>query len=286
MNKTLKKLNKEYENLSASQDLQERIDHIMKNEKRKQPLIKISAIAASALLASTIALNASPTLAYAMTDIPGIQTVVNILTFGRYDMHDNGYEADIVTPQIEGLSDKALQDQINADLKEKSATLIAEFENDVKALKEEFGDETVHMGIESNYIVKTDTDDYLAVDVYVVNTVGSSSTVHSFYTIDKHAKQLLTLPGLFKEGADYITPISKYITSEMERMNAEENGLFWIDGQDDYEGGFKEIEPDQDFYINADGDLVVSFDKYIVAAGAQGCPEFVIPQNIIADILK
>ena len=115
MNKTLKKLNKEYENLSASQDLQERIDHIMKNEKRKQPLIKISAIAASALLASTIALNASPTLAYAMTDIPGIQTVVNILTFGRYDVHDNGYEADIVTPQIEGLSDKALQDQINAD---------------------------------------------------------------------------------------------------------------------------------------------------------------------------
>lgn len=286
MNKTLKNLNTEYENLSASKELEERIQTIMKKELKKHTRIKITTIAACTVIAASITLNASPSLAYAMTEIPGIETVVKILTFGRYVNQDDGYEANIVTPQIEGLLDEKLQDQLNAEFKENSDALIAAFEADVKSLKEEFGDEMVHMGIESNYIVKTDNNDYLAIDVYILNTVGSSSTVHSFYTIDKRTKQLVTLPGLFQEGTDYITPISKYITSEMERLNAQENGLFWIDGQSDYDDGFKEINPDQNFYLNSEGDLVICFDKYEVAAGAQGSPEFVIPQSIISDITK
>ncbi|WMI81031.1 DUF3298 and DUF4163 domain-containing protein [Anaerotignum sp. MB30-C6] len=286
MNQTLKKLKKEYETLSASKELEERINAIMKNEKKKQPWVKITTIAASTVITASIALNASPNLAYAMTEVPGMDTVVKILTFGRYVNQENGYEADIVTPQIEGLLNKELQDQLNAEFKENADALIAAFEKDVKALKEKFGDEMVHMGIDSNYIIKTDNNDYLAIDVYILNTAGSSSTVHTFYTIDKHTNQLVTLPSLFQEGADYITPISQYITSEMERLNNEEDGMFWIAGQTEFGEGFKAILSDQNFYINSEGNLVIAFDKYDVAAGAQGSPEFVIPQNIIADILK
>ncbi|MBR7149052.1 MAG: DUF3298 domain-containing protein, partial [Firmicutes bacterium] len=40
---------------------------------------------------------------------------------------------------------------------------------------------------------------------------------------------------------------------------------------------FQEISPNETFFINEDGLLVICFDKYEVAPGAMGSPEFVIP---------
>ena len=91
---------------------------------------------------------------------------------------------------------------------------------------------------------------------------------------------------MFKEGADYVTPISEYIKGEMKRMNEEEGGMFWIAGEEDAIDGFDKIAEDQNFYINNDGNIVICFAKYEVAAGAQGVPEFVIPNSVVADILK
>ena len=156
----------------------------------------------------------------------------------------------------------------------------------VKELKAESPDEDVHMSIMSDYTVKTDNDDILALDVYIYTASGSSSTIHHFYNIDKKTGQLLTLPGLFKDDADYVSVISEYITSEMKRLNAEENGMFFIDGEENDFDGFKEIKPDQNFYINENGNIVICFDKYEVAAGAQGSPEFEIPNDLIADLRK
>ena len=71
----------------------------------------------------------------------------------------------------------------------------------------------------------------------------------------------------------------------MTRLNNEEGGMFWVE-DDEFTEGFKGIKKDQNFYINEDGNLVICFDKYDVAAGAQGSPEFVIPNEIIKDIVK
>ena len=60
--------------------------------------------------------------------------------------------------------------------------------------------------------------------------------------------------------------------------------MFWVD--DDVFEGFEKIADDQNFYINNEGNIVICFDKYEVAAGAQGSPEFVIPEDVVADILK
>ena len=59
--------------------------------------------------------------------------------------------------------------------------------------------------------------------------------------------------------------------------------MFWV-GDTEIEG-FEKIADDQKFYINNDGNIVICFQKYEVAAGAQGTPEFVIPNDVIADIL-
>ncbi|MEI6580395.1 MAG: RsiV family protein, partial [Eubacteriales bacterium] len=130
--------------------------------------------------------------------------------------------------------------------------------------------------------IKTNNDNTLVIDIYYVNIVASSSTTHKFFTINKKTKTLVTLPTMFKSGSDYVTILSKYIAAEMKRQNeASEYPLYWDD-----ESAFKKIKENQSFYINKDGKLVICFDKYDVGPGSTGCPEFVIPDEVIKDILK
>lgn len=283
MNK-LNKLKDEYESIKPSEAFSMKMKKIIKNKKGYGNMSKkILGFGAGIAAAFVLTFNLIPGLAAAASDVPVLGSVIKVITFGRFEVHDNGYDANIVTPQIEGLLDKALEDKLNNEFKENARSIILAFENDVKTLKEEYGDEDVHFGIDANYSVKTDNDDILAIDTYIVNTVGSSSTIHKFYNIDKKNGRLITLNSLFKDGADYVTPISLYIADEMDKINKNENGAFFIGQQEE---GFEKIKEDQNFYINNNGNVVICFDKYEVSAGAQGCPEFEIPNDLIKDILR
>lgn len=285
--KELEKIRKDYENIKASPQLRKRVQNTIKKQSAKSIILKSFVSAAACfILVSVLAVNLSDKLAYAMSDIPVLSSVVRVITFGRYENSDNGYEAKVLVPKIEGLLDKELEDRLNNEFRENADSVIAAYERDVKALKKEFGDETIHMSIESNYEIKTDNDDILALDVYIFYASGSSSTKHSFYTIDKRTGELLTLEGLFRKDSDYVSVLSEYIKGEMKRLNEEEEGMFWIDGEEDIFDGFSKISPEQNFYINDEGNIVICFDKYEVAAGAQGSPEFEIPSDVIKDIRK
>ncbi len=278
----MKNLKSEYEQIKASNELKERIEKTMKKEKNNHIAKLCGGMAAGILAAGIVSLNVFPELAYAMSDIPVIGSAVKVVTFERYIHKDNGYNAEVSTPQLNGLADKNLEEKLNSEFKENAKKIISQYEEDVKEIKEQFGDESIHMGITSDYIVKTDNDDILAIDLYILNTAGSSSTVHSFYTVDKKSGELLTLDGLFKKDADYVNVLSDYIKDKMKQENEENGGYYTLDG----EFAFKKIKKDQNFYINSDGCLVICFDKYEVAAGAQGSPEFVIPNEIIKNILN
>lgn len=84
-----------------------------------------------------------------------------------------------------------------------------------------------HLGCISNFEVRTNNARILAFDVYELNIAGSSDTKRSFYVIDKSARKLLTLKGMFKKNADYVSVLSKYIKTEMTRRNTKEGGMFW-----------------------------------------------------------
>lgn len=277
--------NKQYETIISSELLRKKVGKIMKRDKRMRAFKRSAAAIAAIFVLSLAALNATPVIAQAAEGVPVLGAVTRVLTFNRFVLVDGGYEADIATPRVEGLLDRELQDQLNKQFKDNAQALIAAFESDVAQLKAEFGDETVHLSVVSDYEVKTDNSNILAIDNYTFTGAGSSSTVHSFYTIDKRTGKMLTLSGLFKPGADYIAPLSAYIKSEMERQNREENGLFWLENDEFFEG-FSAIKADQSFYINNESQLVICFDKYEVAAGAQGSPEFIIPAGVMTDIAE
>lgn len=286
MSDRMDQFKKQYESIKAPEDLIMKANKEINKSKAKRGFKTGIGAAAAFVVAVGVVANVSPSFAYAMSDVPVMGSLVRIVTLDKYEKSEGGYDISVNTPQIEGLIDEETQAKLNEEFKEQSQSVIAAFEQNVKELKEQFGDEVVHMGVEYNYEVKTDNEDILAIDTYTFYAAGSSNSVHNYYTINKHTGEIYTLKGMFKEGSDYETPISEYIKGEMKRMNEEEGGMFWIAGEEDAIDGFDKIAEDQNFYINNDGNIVICFAKYEVAAGAQGVPEFVIPNSVVADILK
>ncbi len=239
------------------------------NKFLKRTFLSVAGVAAALVICT----NCIPAIAYAGMDIPVVKDIVRVITFNRYEVSEKGVEIKVSVPKIEGLLNEELEAKLNNEFKENADIVIASIEQDVKTLQKEYGDD-FHLGVDASCVIRTDNRDILAIDTYIVNTVASSSTRHKFYTINKKTKELVTLVSLFD--GDYITPISEYIIKEMKNDNG-----YWIG-----DNGFTKIKPDQNFFINDKGNIVISFDKYEVAIGAYGCPEFEIPKDVVKDILK
>ncbi len=258
-----------YESIKASQKLRKKVDKIF--EPKKNNFKIVLGIVATVAVCFVVTLNANPTFAKSIATNDFMKSLVSVLTANRFEFSDNNMEAQITTAKITGIADKEVEAKINKELEDISNALIEQFKIDSEKLKE--FDETAHMGIESDYIIRTNTDDILAVDVYVVNTVGSSSTSHKFYNVDKKTGEVITLESRFKNNEDYLMDISKYIEAEMNRQTAEdENKVYFADADSIYNILLKK----QEFYINENNNVVIVFDKYEVAPGSMGSPEFEI----------
>ncbi len=61
--------------------------------------------------------------------------------------------------------------------------------------------------------------------------------------------------------------------------------LFPTQGYLDEEDCFQSIDPDQNFYVNESGQLIIVFTEYEVATGSMGEPEFVIPTDVLDGLL-
>lgn len=255
--------------------------------KRKNNARKVRGAVASVALATmllTIGVNTSHVLADSLLKVPVVSGIVRVLKFKEFRVDEENYHAEINTPKIEGLENKELEDSLNQKYMEDNKKLYQEFIKDMENLEEQGGG---HLGVDSGYVVKTDNDEILSIGRYVVNTVASSSTVFQYDTIDKKREILLTLPSLFKDDS-YVHIISQNIKEQMlEENKQDENKVYWLEGigELDMIEGFEEISPQQNFFINPDGKLVISFDKYEVAPGYMGVVEFEIPTEVLEDIL-
>lgn len=290
-NNNLEHLKREYMNTPIPEQLDSAVKKAFKDSKKNirkiNALRLIRAIAASIAVAVTIftaGVNTSPTFANALSEIPVVGNIVKVLTLKQYFIKENNIFADIKTPSIQGLGDKNLENSLNEKYLSENKKLYEEFMSRVGDL-EKLGD--AHLGIDTGYVVKTDTDRILSIGRYVLNIAGSSSTVFKYDTIDKKNQVLITLPSLFKDDS-YVDIISENIKEQMlEQHKSNDYMTYWVEG---IELGytfdpFEKISPEQSFYINPENKLVISFDKYEVAPGYMGVIEFVIPTEILSDIL-
>lgn len=285
----LDRLKKEYMETPIPEELDPLVRKALKDSgayrgKRKAVLKRAGVLAASIVIAIVVVaagVNISPAFAATLSKVPVIGSIVRVLTFREYAVNQGMHNADIKVPAIQGLKNKALQNSLNQKYLEEGKKLYEDFTAETKM------DADGHLGVDSGYVVKTDTDRLLSVGRYYVNTVGSSSTTFKYDTIDKKNQILITLPSLFKDDS-YIGVISENIKKQMiEKHRSDEDKLYWVAGV--YDDGnielFEKISKDQNFYITAKGKLVISFDKYQVAPGYMGIVEFEIPTNVISGIL-
>lgn len=282
----MNKFRNEYENIEIPDELEFLVRTTIKEQEKKMKrknIINKSVIAAAvAGVVFVGSINLSSEISYALSEVPVLGSIVRVLTFKTFELKDNNFDAELKTPAIEGLDSK-LEAMLNQKYLDENQKLYDDFMKEIDELKKADMEEA-HMGIASGYEVKTDTDKLLVIGRYVVNTAGSSSTTIKYDTIDKQNKILITLPSLFKDEA-YIDIISENIKAQMKEQMKDENNVYWLEDEMMGDENFSKIDKNQSFYITKDNQLVIAFDKYEVAPGYMGNPEFIIPSELLKDVL-
>ncbi|MEH7350736.1 DUF3298 and DUF4163 domain-containing protein [Gottfriedia acidiceleris] len=283
MDKKLEKLRSDYKNVPIPDNLDIIVKKAIKRSIRKRfPLKSITGFFTAALF--VLSINTSSTFAKTLSNVPILGNVVNVLTFTEYTVDEPTYKADLKVPAVNNLKNKDLEQSLNKKYLDENKKLYDQFMKETESVKKDSG---AHLGIDSGYEVKTDNEDILSIERYVVNTAASSSTTMKFDTIDKKKEILLSLPILFKDKS-YVKIISENIKEQMkDQMKNDESKVYWIpEANLDYSiDPFVSIKENQNFYINKDHKLVISFDKYEVAPGYMGVVEFTIPTDVLSKVL-
>ena len=287
----MKNWKKEYEEIKVPENMKERMEASIeraKMEKRKVKKIKLwkTCASAAAVLAIVLVLpNTSQTAAAAMQQIPLLGNLFKITTVREYQVDEERNMANVKVPQVEvqdtteGNTDadtaaqaKKSADAINFDIEEETNKLIDEFK---ESMKNEEGYQDIY--IDSK--VLTDNDRLFSLELILYQGAGSGYEQHKHYTVDKLTGKELTLKDLC--GNDYVDTISEEVKKQMkEQMAADESVKYWLDDPDVPEWNFDKIAEDQDFYVDAEGHVVICFNEYDVAPGSMGCVEFTMPQTV------
>ncbi len=258
-----------------------------KKETRKSSgvIVKFAASFAAAIALFIAVPNISMQAAETLSSLPVIGKLVEAVTFRDYKVETETKIADVEIPEVvindtevtETLSETTAE--INAEIEALSQKFIDSFEAEMTA--EGYQELIInHETIQSN-------DRYFTLKLVCYEAAASGVEWNYYYTIDLATGERLALKELFADGADYITPISENIISQMrEQMAADENMIYWIDDTDMPEFNFTSIKEDTQFYLNENGNIVISFNEGDVAPMYMGVCTFEIPEEIVKDIRK
>ena len=312
-NHDMNELKKEYMDKEMStqqvEALKSAIEKAKKEQEKNNKVIvyrRWMATAAGFALALIILPNTSKTVAYALSQIPVLGKLVEVVTFRDYEYEDDRNIADVEVPELvvnlqeeepetvtKPIAGEAMLEE--ESMKQKEETLqksMEEINAEIQAITEPFIEEFKanlereegyqSLGINSEVIHTT--QDYFTLKMTCYTAEGSSSEWYYYYTIDLNTGERLQLADIFTEGSDYVTPISENIISQMrEKMAEDEMNMYWLDDEIE-ELNFKAIKEDQSFYLDAEGNVVISFNEGDVAPMYMGVVEFTISNEVISDI--
>ena len=161
--------------------------------------------------------NANPTFARAVSDVPVLGGLARVFTVSEYTIDEREQLIDVRMPALELPESTDLEQRINTETRASAYT-----------------------------------------EVYT-------------YNIDLEAGRELTLRDML--GPDYVELANAAVREGIAaREAADPDATFFHD-----EAGFTSIDEDQAFYINEAGNPVVLFEKYELAPGYMGQPEFEVP---------
>ncbi len=272
-----------------------------KKESRKSSgtIVKFAASFAAAIALFIAVPNISMQAAETLSSLPVIGKLVEAVTFREYKVETETKIADVKvpevvvneteTPETESIvidpitpAPKPLDNtvlEINAEIMDLTQKYIEEFEENMESQG--------YQELIINHETIQTNERYFTLKLTCYEAAASGVEWNYYYTIDLTTGERLALKELFAEGADYITPISENIISQMrEQMAADENMIYWLDDPDMPEFNFTSIKEDTQFYLNEKGNIVISFNEGDVAPMYMGICTFEIPEEIVKDIRK
>lgn len=268
---------------SVKNSIEKALSNLPEKEKKiyhMRPFARVLMTAACFIFITIFLLpNISVTYAEAMEKVPVINEIVKVVTIRNYIYSDDRHELNVKVPEIEG-GESPAADYINKDITELTNTLVSQFYKDLEITgNNSYG--SIHM----DYEIITNTEKWFTLKISVSETAASSNNYYEFYHIDKQNGKIVNLGDLYRR-----EDAGEIITAEIKRqmveiMAADENKSYWIEESDIGED-FASVGYEHNFYWNENGDLVIVFDKYEVAPGSMGTPEFVIDKEILKDIIK
>lgn len=201
-----------------------------------------------------------------------------LTTVEQYSETQSTWNADISVPAISGMKNKEEQAALNSAIKEEADALILQYMEETKKAAEEWpGEDKPHFGYTYSYDIVSDKEDYFVFKTELFWSAGSSMMLTKFYTLDKDKGILLKLSDVI-ENADSDKKLVAYLREEMKKAN-ESGSTYWVDDTT-IEEAVANLDETKHWYLSEDDQLVVWFDKYEVAPGAQGQSSFEIPENI------
>lgn len=229
---------------------------------------------------SILATSVSPV--FASTEFkPLLGSHISVKSAKQFTVDSESASVTIDVPSISGLSNIELQIKLNNKFQTEGEAIYNQFLKDSEEWKKTGSD--IAYSLQLGYEVVTDNQDALVLRTNKVQAMGSSMQEMQYYVIDKNTQTEVTLPSLFKDQS-YVKIISDYILSRMqEEMKADPGKSYFIN--EDIDINFKQINENQKFYINQAGELVICFDKYEVAPGYMENLEFVIPAEVIKQVV-
>ena len=270
-------LKMKYENSEAKKHTEKSQRHVWKG---------CVAAAAVVLVAGTIGLNTSPAFAENMSKVPVVGGLAQVLTFRSANGSEGDVKLNVNVPVVMSIDGKELPAKVNARIQQLTANYEAQAKEEMAEYRDAFfatgGTEEEwaerSMDLYIDYDVKYFKGDILSLEVTTAKGWTSADEERSYYNLDLRTDKELTLEDIL--GEDYIAICNESILSQIkERMAEDENALFFGYGEDsdeaDAQGKFETVDADTPFYLNADGDVVISFPEYSIAPGYMGIQEFV-----------
>ena len=225
-----------------------------------------------------ILLNTSPVLASNLSDIPLLTQIVKVLTFRNYQTMDEMKNIYVRIPVLENTGNNELEDRINYEIKKQIDFSVSKSEQ----LAKELYDTYIQAGykpsqiepllVEVDYQTTFYNDRYLSFIIKKYENIPYSTVDKEqyYYNVDLQTGGHITLRTLF--GPDYLTKVGTEIYKQIESKKKEDENMLFFDEINIFEV----LENEEKFYINEQGQVVISFDRYEIAPGYTGYPEFII----------
>lgn len=296
---------KVYESIEIPTQLGEMVASVVEGQERKGKVVGMrkkgkvwkgaACLMGLVVVAGTISLNTSEAFASALSGIPVIGRLVDVLVVRDYSYQDEDKEISAQVPAIveKDLSSQAGEqtegevsgvktdyvEQINASIEnavkdyvEQAEQNIAEYKKaflETGGTEEQFKEKDIKVDV--NHEVKHEGDSMISIVLTANENWSNAYGVQYFYNLNLEDGREITLKELL--GDDYINTANEQILAQMKERVANDSSASYF-GED--MGGFTTIDDTTNFYINKAGNPVIVFEKYAVAPGSMGIQEFEI----------